>query len=87
MDEDSNQKTTILNLFNSGLEPETISLELDIDEDIVIEIIEKEKNKNKKGRTDSKSSMATDGDACDTTKKNKCGDVTEQSISHTQSSV
>ena len=52
MDEDPNQKTTILNLFNSGLEPETISLELDIDEDIVIRVIEKEKNKTKSSRTD-----------------------------------
>ena len=42
--EDPNQKNTILNLFNSGLEPETISLELDIDEDIVKTIIEREKN-------------------------------------------
>ena len=45
--EDPNQKNTILNLFNSGLEPETISLELDIDEDIVKTIIEREKNKEK----------------------------------------
>lgn len=51
--EDPNQKTTILNLFNSGLEPEIISLELDIDEDIVKSIIEKEKNKEKGGKTDS----------------------------------
>ena len=51
MDEDPNQKATILNLFNSGLEPETISLELDIDEGIVIEVIEKEKNKIKSSRT------------------------------------
>lgn len=52
LDKDSNQKTTVLNLFNSGLEPETISLELDIDEDIVREIIEKEKNTNKSGGAD-----------------------------------
>lgn len=51
--EDPNQKNTILNLFNSGLEPETISLELDIDEDIVKTIIEREKNKEKRGKTDS----------------------------------
>ena len=50
---DPNQKTTILNLFNSGLEPETISLELDIDEDIVRTIIEREKNREKRGKTDS----------------------------------
>lgn len=47
LDEDSNQKTTILNLFNSGLEPETISLELDIDENTVRKIINKEINTNK----------------------------------------
>ena len=51
MDKDPNQKTTILNLYNSGLEPETISLELDIEEGIVIEVIEKEKNKTKSSRT------------------------------------
>lgn len=52
MDKDPNQKTTILNLYNSGLEPETISLELDIEEGIVIDVIEKEKNKTKSSRTD-----------------------------------
>jgi len=52
-DEVQNQKTTILNLFNSGLEPETISLELDINEDIVKKIIEGEKNKDKRGKTES----------------------------------
>jgi len=52
-DEVQNQKTTILNLFNSGLEPETISLELDIDEDIVKNIIEDEKNKDKREKTES----------------------------------
>ena len=51
MDKDPNQKATILNLYNSGLEPETISLELDIEEGIVIEVIEKEKNKTKSSRT------------------------------------
>lgn len=53
MDEVQNQKTTILNLFNSGLEPETISLELDINEDIVKNIIEDEKNKDKREKTES----------------------------------
>lgn len=52
LDKDPNQKATILNLYNSGLEPETISLELDIEEGIVIEVIEKEKNKTKISRTD-----------------------------------
>lgn len=40
---DTNQKSTIINLYNSGLNPETISLELDIDEEIVNEIIESKK--------------------------------------------
>ncbi len=52
-DEVQNQKTTILNLFNSGLEPETISLELDINEDIVKNIIEGEKNKDKREKIES----------------------------------
>lgn len=52
-DDVQNQKTTILNLFNSGLEPETISLELDINEDIVKNIIEDEKNKDKREKTES----------------------------------
>lgn len=43
--EGPNQKNTILNLYNSGIDPEIISLELDIDEAIVKDIIEKEKNK------------------------------------------
>ncbi|MDQ2685917.1 MAG: adenylate/guanylate cyclase domain-containing protein [Thermoproteota archaeon] len=43
--EGANQKNTILNLYNSGIDPEIISLELDIDEAIVKDIIEKEKNK------------------------------------------
>ncbi len=42
--EASDQKRTILNLYNSGIEPEIISLELDINEDIIRDII---KNENK----------------------------------------
>jgi class 3 adenylate cyclase len=43
--EASDQKRTILNLYNSGIEPEIISLELDINEDVIREII---KNENKR---------------------------------------
>ena len=39
------QKSTILNLYNSGIDPEIISLELDISKDIVIDIIKNETNK------------------------------------------
>jgi adenylate cyclase len=39
------QKNTIINLFNSGIDPEIISLELDLDKDIVIQIIENETNR------------------------------------------
>ena len=45
MPEASDQKRTILNLYNSGIEPEIISLELDINEDIIKDII---KNENKR---------------------------------------
>ena len=41
--EASDQKRTILNLYNSGIEPEIISLELDINEDIIRDIIKNEK--------------------------------------------
>src|SRR5690242_16091165 len=39
------QKNTIINLYNSGIEPEIISLELDLDKDIVIQVIENETNR------------------------------------------
>ena len=42
--EASDQKRTILNLYNSGIEPEIISLELDINEDVIREIIKNENN-------------------------------------------
>lgn len=45
--ENPNQKNTVMNLYNSGLNSETISLELDIDEDLVREIIENENKSNK----------------------------------------
>ncbi|WP_458744250.1 adenylate/guanylate cyclase domain-containing protein [Candidatus Nitrosocosmicus sp. T] len=48
--EATNQKNTILNLYNSGIEPEIISLELDISEDIIKDIISNE-NKGDRGRT------------------------------------
>lgn len=44
---DPNQKNTVINLYNSGLNSETISLELDIDEDLVREIIESENRRDK----------------------------------------
>ncbi len=48
--EASDQKSTILNLYNSGIEPEIISLELDINEDIIRDIIKSE-NKREEGNT------------------------------------
>jgi adenylate cyclase len=39
------QKNTILNLYNSGIDPEIISLELDISKDIVLKVIKNESNK------------------------------------------
>lgn len=48
--EASDQKSTILNLYNSGIEPEIISLELDINEDIIRDIIKNE-NKREEGNT------------------------------------
>lgn len=44
---DPNQKNTVINLYNSGLNSETISLELDIDEDLVRQIIETEIKRDK----------------------------------------
>jgi len=44
---DPNQKNTVINLYNSGLNPETISLELDIEEDLVRQIIETEIKRDK----------------------------------------
>ena len=48
--EASDQKRTILNLYNSGIEPEIISLELDINEDVIRDIIKNE-NKREVGNT------------------------------------
>ena len=48
--EATDQKNTILNLYNSGIEPEIISLELDISEDIIKDIIRNE-NKEDGGHT------------------------------------
>lgn len=48
--EATDQKNTILNLYNSGIEPEIISLELDINEDIIRDIIKNE-NKREGGNT------------------------------------
>lgn len=44
---DPNQKNTVINLYNSGLNPETISLELDIEEGLVRQIIETEIKRDK----------------------------------------
>ncbi len=49
--EATDQKNTILNLYNSGIEPEIISLELDISEDVIKDIIRNE-NKGDGGHTD-----------------------------------
>jgi len=43
------QKNTILNLYNSGIDPEIISLELDISKDIVLKVIKNETNKEASG--------------------------------------
>lgn len=48
--EATTQKNTILNLYNSGIEPEIISLELDISEDVIKDIIRNE-NKGDSGHT------------------------------------
>ena len=48
--EATDQKNTILNLYNSGIEPEIISLELDISEDVIKDIIRNE-NKGDGGHT------------------------------------
>lgn len=50
------QKNTILNLYNSGIDPEIISIELDIEKDVVLKIIERE---NKKYLNNSKNSKST----------------------------
>lgn len=50
------QKNTILNLFNSGIDPEIISLELDISKDVVIEIIRDQQIK--KESTDSQNNQS-----------------------------
>ena len=42
------QRNTILNLYNSGIDPEIISLELDISEDTVIKVIKSETDKEQK---------------------------------------
>lgn len=44
--EATDQKSTILNLYNSGIEPEIISLELDINEDIIKDIIKNESKRD-----------------------------------------
>lgn len=45
MENNLEQKNTIINLYNSGIDPEIISFELDINKDTVIEVIKNEINK------------------------------------------
>jgi class 3 adenylate cyclase len=42
------QKNTILNLYNSGIDPETISMELDINQDIVMKVIKSENSREQR---------------------------------------
>lgn len=45
------QRNTILNLYESGIDPEIIALELDVSTDAVLEVIENEKKKEQEGFT------------------------------------
>ena len=45
------QRNTILNLYNSGIDPETISLELDIKQDVIMNVIKNESMKELKKTT------------------------------------
>jgi class 3 adenylate cyclase len=47
------QRNTILNLYESGIDPEIIGLELDISTDSVLEVIENENKKEQGGSTNS----------------------------------
>ena len=51
MSDKLDQRNTILNLYNSGIDPETISLELDINQDAVIKVIKSETNKKQEKHT------------------------------------
>ncbi len=45
------QRNTILNLYNSGIDPETISLELDIKQEVIMNVIKNESMKELKKTT------------------------------------
>lgn len=45
------QRNTILNLYNSGIDPETISLELDINQEVIMNVIKNETMKELKKTT------------------------------------
>ena len=51
------QKNTILNLYNSGIDPETISMELDINQDIVMKVIKNETSREQKKPTNNTSNV------------------------------
>jgi adenylate cyclase len=51
------QKNTILNLYNSGIDPETISMELDINQDIVMKVITNETKREHKKPANSTSNV------------------------------
>jgi adenylate cyclase len=54
MSDKVDQRITILNLYNSGIDPETISLELDINQDTVIKVINGETTKEQEKRANNK---------------------------------
>ncbi len=51
------KRNIILNLYNSGIEPEVISLELDLSQDIVMQVIENEINKKHKESSSDRSNV------------------------------
>jgi adenylate cyclase len=51
------KRNIILNLYNSGIDPEVISLELDLSQDVVMDVIEKEINKKHKESASSRSNV------------------------------
>ncbi|MDP8906184.1 MAG: hypothetical protein M3M88_01535, partial [Thermoproteota archaeon] len=48
MSDKIDQRNTILNLYNSGIDPEIIALELDINQDTVMNVIKNESKVNQK---------------------------------------
>ncbi len=51
------KRNIILNLYNSGIDPEVISLELDVSQDVVMEVIENEINKKHKESASDRSNV------------------------------